>query len=242
MRTSRVKLRQALKLGWLLTMGVSMSANARFLGFGGTSWKEEVLLHDGSKIVVERMAERGGRHEIGQKPAYSEQSVRFILPVTGEAIEWEDRHSEDIGTASFLPMLVDIVNARPHLVVSPMGCLAYNKWGRPNPPYVVFRYENDHWIRIPLQELPRDISAPNLIISAPDIEVERLGKRLILVADIKRANAGFKQPEYRSILREPVRIGTEGSLVNCEELVFYKGAWVGPGDSIGKRMMDLKSK
>jgi hypothetical protein len=29
---------------------LSMSASAGLFGFGGTSWKEEVLLHDGRKI------------------------------------------------------------------------------------------------------------------------------------------------------------------------------------------------
>ena len=37
-----------------LLIATSMNANAGFLGFGGTSWKEEVLLHDGSKIIVNR--------------------------------------------------------------------------------------------------------------------------------------------------------------------------------------------
>ena len=50
--------------GWLmgvaLTLGLGMNANAGLFGLGGTSWKEEVLLHDGSKIVVERKVKRGG--------------------------------------------------------------------------------------------------------------------------------------------------------------------------------------
>jgi hypothetical protein len=50
------------------------------------------------------------------------------------------------------------------------------------------------------------------------------------------------EAELRSILREPVKRGAEGSAVNCDELVYYKGAWVGPGDSIGKRMMDRAKK
>ena len=72
--------------GLMLMMGVSMSACAGFLGFGGTSWKEEVLLHDGSKIIVERSVERGGRHEIGQKPPYKEQSLSFTMPGTNQTI------------------------------------------------------------------------------------------------------------------------------------------------------------
>jgi hypothetical protein len=44
----------------LMILGGGMSACAT--GGSGTSWKEEVLLHDGGKIVVERsVARHGGR-------------------------------------------------------------------------------------------------------------------------------------------------------------------------------------
>lgn len=62
MRTLHGMLKQVTKLGLILMMGLSMSAEAGLFGFGGTSWKEEVLLHDGSKIIVERSVELGGRH------------------------------------------------------------------------------------------------------------------------------------------------------------------------------------
>ena len=213
-----------------------------FLGFGGTSWTEDALLHNGTVVLVDRYVERGGRHEIGQKPPYREQQLQFKHPSTGKKVIWEDRKAEDIGTASFLPMLVDIVVNTPYVVATPMGCLSYNKWGRPNPPYVVFRYEGEHWTRIPLSDLPKEIIVPNLISSDPDIEIERLGKTHVTVDEVKRANSGFKQPEYKSILRTEVLVGSYGSSVNCEEMVYYKGAWVDPGDSIGKRMMDRSSK
>ena len=189
-------------IGLILTLGVSMSADAGLFGFGGTSWKEEVLLHDGSKIIVERTVERGGRHEVGQKSPYKEQSLNFIMPVTNQKVIWEDKFSEDIGTASFLPMLVDIVKDTAYLVASPMGCLSYNKWGRPNPPYVVFKYQDKEWKRIPLQELPAEIKTPNLIFSMPDIKVEESGKRFMSVEMIKAIIEDYKQPEYKTILRE----------------------------------------
>jgi hypothetical protein len=154
--------------GVFLMMGASVGAQAGLFGIGGVSWKEEVLLHDGSKIVVERKVERGGRHEIGQQPPYKVQSLSFTFPGTTQEIVWEDNFSEDVGSANFLPMLLDIRNTTSYLVVSPMGCLSYNKWGRPNPPYVVFRYQGKEWQRIPLQELPADIRSPNLIFSDPD--------------------------------------------------------------------------
>ena len=74
-------LKQIMKLELFLMMGVAMSACSQTM-----SWKEEVLLHDGSKIVVERSASRGGRHEIGQKPPFKDQQLRFTMPGTGKSI------------------------------------------------------------------------------------------------------------------------------------------------------------
>ena len=213
-----------------LALSMSVSACVTLSAFGGTSWKEEVLLHDGGKIVVTRSVDRGGRHEIGQKPPYKEQSLGFAIPNTSQNVKWEDHFSEDLGAANFLPMLLDIHNGIAYLVVSPMGCLSYNKWGRPNPPYVIFKYEGKAWQRIPLTELPSEITAPNLISSSPDIEVEKSGKRFISAEMIKQLNEGYKQPEYRSILREKVEPGGVGSSVNCEEMIRYKCGWGSPGE------------
>ena len=66
-------------LGAILAMGTVTSADAGLFGLGGTSWKEEVLLHDGSTILVDRSVVRGGRHEIGQQPPFKEQSLSFQL-------------------------------------------------------------------------------------------------------------------------------------------------------------------
>lgn len=175
------------KLKWLLRAiltlaamgGIGMNANAGLFGLGGTSWKEEVLLHDGTKIIVERSVERGGRHEIGQKPPIKEQSLSFTPHGASKPVTWEDRYSEDVGGANFLPMLLDVINGTPYLVTNPMGCLSYNKWGRPNPPYVIFKHDGTAWQRIPLQELPAKITTPNLIFSMPDIEAEKFGKGLV---------------------------------------------------------------
>ena len=70
-----------------------VSAKAGFFGIGGDCWQEEVLLHDGQKIVVTRTVERGGRHEIGQRPPYKEQELSFTLPGTGANITWVDHFS-----------------------------------------------------------------------------------------------------------------------------------------------------
>ena len=223
-------------IGLVLTLGASMTACSQ------TTWKEEVLLHDGQKIIATRTVERGGKSEIGQQAPIKQQSLAFTLPVTNEKVVWEDKFSEDIGGASFLPMQLDVHKDSAYVVAYPMGCLSYNKWGRPNPPYVVFKYQNKVWQRVPLQELPAVLTALNLIFSSPDIEAKKSGQAVISAEAIKALNAGHTQPEHKAILREPIKSGTYQSLVSCDEMIFYKGAWVGPGDSIGKRMMDRKSK
>jgi hypothetical protein len=86
--------------------------------------------------------------------------------------------------------------------------------------------------------LPAELKMPNLIFSSPDDEVEKSGKRFITAEMVEQMNQGFSQPEYKTILREAFAGAERG----CDEMVYYKGMWVGPGDSIGKRMMDRKSK
>ncbi len=186
-----------IRFGLILIAVASMSACSKEV-----SWKEEVLLHDGRKIIVERSVERGGRHEIGQRPPIKEQSLSFNMPGTNQRIMWEDKYSEDVGGGNFHPMLLEIFNDIVYVLVSPAGCLSYNKWGRPNPPYLLFEYNGKTWQRIRLQELPNEIKLPNLVISSPDDAAKNAMDSLLSVEMIKRENEGFKQPEYRTILRE----------------------------------------
>jgi hypothetical protein len=204
MRTSHRWLKRIATLGFLLTMGASMNASAGLFGIGGTSWKEEVLLHDGSKIVVERWHKRGGRHEIGSGPPIKEQGMTFEVPGTGKTVVWRDDYSEDVGSANFGILALHILNRTPYIVATPYGYLAYNKWGRPNPPYVIFKHGGIAWQRIQLSELPAEFKSINLVIgtSNNEKELDKLGK--VSVADIKKMNRYSNQPELSSILREAI--------------------------------------
>jgi len=199
----------------LMILGGGMSACA-----GGTSWKEEVLLHDGTKLVVERSAVRKGRHEIGQKPPIGEERLDFKHPVTGERIRWKDAYSDDVGMSNFGLLMLEIDSTTAYIVVEPRGCLSYNKWGRPNPPYVVFKYQDGDWKRIALQELPARFKTPNLILSSPDEKAKQAGTDLITAEMVSRINtpqaAWLKQPQYKTILREPLKPGSPG--VDCPDL------------------------
>ena len=229
------KLESITKIGLLLMMGANMSACA------STSWKEEVLLHDGGKIVVKRSQTYGGRHEIGQPPPIKEHTLTFAMPNTHKTITWVSEYGEDLGRTNFNLLAVHILNDTPYIAVSPNLCLSYNKWGRPNPPYVFFKYDGSAWQRIPLSEFPVEFKTINVVIDTYGHgDVDRAVRSgFISVNTVKELNSGYKQEEYKTIVRTPIKYeGPEG----CQELVYYKGAWVGPGDSIGKRMMDSRPK
>lgn len=195
----------------LMFLGGGMSACA----MGGTSWKEEVLLHDGSAIIVERTAKRHGRHEIGQRPPIGDQSVSFTMPKTNQRVVWKDEFSEDVNGANFNLMLLDMVQGTAYLLATPAGCLSYNKWGRPNPPYVIFKYQGGEWQRISLQELPAEIKRPNMLHASPDDVAEKSAKEGIVTATvIRKEKEEYRQPEYKTIVREALSRNARG-MTSC---------------------------
>jgi len=218
-------------IGLIVTVGVSTSACAGSLGIGGDSWKEEVLLHDGSKMIVERSQRYGGRHEIGQPPPIKEHTIVFTLPGTDKRIAWTSEYGKDIGRTDFILLAVHVLNGTPYIVAEPNLCLSFNKWGRPNPPYVFFKYDGKGWQRIPLEEFPVEFKTINVTLTLGRRDVEamvRLG--LVPSENIKERNSRLKQPEHKTILREAVKPGSLGSAVNCEEMFSDgKGGWLGAG-------------
>lgn len=225
----------------LLLITVTVGNAFVFLGFGNSvSWKEEVLLHDGQKIIVERSQSYGGRHEIGQSAPIKEQKIKFSLSGTNQTITWTSEYSKDIGRTNFDLLALHILKGTPYIVASPNLCLSYNKWGRPNPPYVVFKYDGREWRRIPLEEFPAEFTTINVTINTKGHEKEIVTEKLVSAEKIRKLNNSLPQPEYKTILREALTKERINEM--CEERVYYKGAWVGPGDSIGRRMMDQKSR
>ncbi|MGB3225130.1 MAG: hypothetical protein WBB23_20225 [Desulforhopalus sp.] len=202
-----------------------------FLGFGNSAnWKEEVLLHDGRKIIVERSLTHGGRGEIGQSPI-KEQAIKFALPGSKQSITWKDEYSEDIGRASFLVFALHLLDDTPYLVVSPHLCLAYNKWGRPNPPYVFLKYDGTTWQRIPLAEFPTEFNEINIAYKTIGDEKYLLEQRFVTAEMIKKLNSVAKRPEYKTIIRMAIETGNNSaSIVNCEAMIPNgRNGWIGLG-------------
>lgn len=224
----------------VVTTGTSLSAFG-FLGLGGDSWKEEVVLHDGSVLVVSRSQTYGGRREIGQTPPIREHTVRFSLPGSRETLTWVSEYGEELGRTNFDLIAVHVANGVPYVVATPNLCLSYNKWGRPNPPYVIFRYDGQAWQRIPLAELPAEFKTINVVVYLTDYQVAqmvRLG--LVTKETVAELNQRTVQAEFKNLVREPIPKGTHGSDVNCIELVLYKGSWIMPNDPIMRKILDQR--
>ena len=148
-----------------------------FLGFGANHWKEEVLQHDGSKIIVERTESYGGRREIGQSAPIREQEITFAIDPSSRKVSFKSEYSEDIGRANFILLALHLLNGTPYIIAKPNLCLSYNKWGRPNPNYVIFKYDGTSWNRIALQDLPGEFGEINLVVkeglnNSPSAEVQ----------------------------------------------------------------------
>lgn len=202
----------------IMTLGAIMNSCA--FG-GGASWKEEALLQDGRKIILVRSQTRGGRHEIGQDTPVDRHIITFVLPDTKKTITWESQFGLEPGQSSLIPLALDMVGGVPYLVATTAGCIAYNKWGRPNPPYVVFRFDGVVWQRILLANLPMEIKEANMVIGAFTLRDEARLKKYsgpIPAREIRKLNAEALNPNVlylRVFAREPVRVSVT---VDCPDL------------------------
>jgi hypothetical protein len=222
------KILRSLGLLLILTGGIGMNAEAGLFGMGGSSWKEEVRLHDGQKIVVERSQTYGGRSEPGQSGAgpIKEHRIQFTLPGTRQNITWASEYSQKAGRTHFNLLAVHVLDGVAYVVAEPNLCLAYNDWGRPNPPYVFFRYDGHAWQRIPLEQLPLEFKTINVAHNTLGRDAEELVRIGLVSTDkIKEMNRS-SNPVYREILREALTAG----LPECETLIWYKCGWGSPSE------------
>ena len=197
-----MKINLSLTLLFFLMMGASMDSDAGL--FGHTmSWKEEVLLHDGSKIIAERHYNLGGYPAIeSQERAALDVTVTFNLHGTNKRITWKTDFRDSQPEPNSLNLIrLDVVKGVPYIATYPAGCIAYNKWGRPNPPQILFKHENDQWKRIAWAELPTELvnAKANVIVGRP---AAKLLKSFYTVEGVNAANHDIHAPEYKTILRE----------------------------------------
>ncbi|MBI1285333.1 MAG: hypothetical protein GC183_13530 [Thiobacillus sp.] len=223
----------------LMALGCCMSACATGL-LGGDNWKEEALQYDGSTLVVERSQSYGGRAEIGQGAPIREYHLSFTLPGSRQTIEWESGYSEDVGRANLHPLALHVMNGTPYVITEPNLCLAYNKWGRPNPPYVIFKYDGQAWQRIPIEELPTQFKDMNLVNETKGDAKRLVEAGQVTPMEITKLNRDLQQPELKVILRTP--LSKERINQMCMEMVPYNGSWVMPNDPIARKYIDMQKR
>lgn len=201
----------------------SINACGYFGLFGEASWKEEVLLHDGSKIIVKRWQKTINVYSYEKSTLLQRQSLNFKHPKTREKIVWKDGQTEGIRNVNFRLLAFHIKDNTPYVITEAYDCFSYNKWGRPNPPYIIFKYEGEEWKRIAIHDLPLEVKSVNLMLNTTGhTEISTALRGLVTTQNIIK----LRRPPhamYKSIVRTPM----EG--VGCEELV-YKGrnrGWCG---------------
>lgn len=219
MRAHQMWLQRIAKLGWVFMLGSTISACSSTM-----QWKEEVKLHNGQVIVAERFFNLGGYPGLESHNRMAlDETVTFNLP-NSKRIVWKTDFRNTVPEPNSLNHFrFDIVNGVPYLATYPAGCIAYNKWGRPNPPQVLFKYEGDQWQRITLAELPPELigATANVIVGSPD---ERILKSFYTVEGVNGVNHDISTAEYKTILREPIRSAGQG----CGELIRKgNGGWEG---------------
>lgn len=184
---------------WLM---VSAAVLAGCAG-GGRYWKEEVVLPDGHVLMVERTHTLGSQFggeisDINRPPPAVGFTVAIPLPQGGKAL-WE-------GDRSLSPLAVGLKDGAAYLAASPRTCPDYDRWGRPVPPYVFFKYANDAWHRISVAEFPAEIGMANLMIGTDSLQsVREIEHGLVSAEVIRRRNRDTSQ-HRRNIYRS----GTTG--------------------------------
>lgn len=140
------------------------------LAIGSESTVEDVALHDGRHINVERSVTRptifkildpffglpiAPRTDIGG-PIYS---LKFKNPNTQETITWQ-------GKQYYTPVLLDIVNGTPYLVVNGFTSKETEEiYGCPELPYFYLKYESrlfGKWVPISQEKVPDVLRISNL--------------------------------------------------------------------------------
>lgn len=212
-------------IGLILTSGISMNAQAGFFGIGGhtMNWKEEVLLHDGQIIVAERFYNLGEYPAIDSRErAALDQTVTFSLPGSNQKITWKTDYRDSEPEANSLGLILfDVVKGIPYIATYPAGCIAYNKWQRPNPPQIFFKYENNQWKRIALAEFPVELRKANVIVGSP---ASKLLQPFYNQKQVKEENQDVGQ-KYSVIQRQEI----ENAYGGCPVLKRIDGGWASPG-------------
>lgn len=190
-----------------LALLLLLVACTQVMGFSARTerWTEDVALHDGRQIRVEREVEWTAEIVLTDPffglptlPHISKNwpdkfHIRFKHPDTQENIVWQ-------GEQHYRPVVLDLVDGVPYLVV--YGRVTKKTeaiYGCPELPYIYLKYESEFvgtWSPVPVEKAPEELQRANLSLSYPDFGSD--SRRNLSPADIQRAmpkSSGYFQSE-----------------------------------------------
>ena len=154
------------------------------------TWQEEVKLNDGRVIVVTQ--KKRCTNAVKGKDYYGpyigciarETWLTINLPeFSAQPIVWHEKLD---------PRILNIHNGRLYVVGIPPTGYEFNLWGKPQPPYIGFVWEDGQWRRLLFVEIPEAVYDTNMLIES----IPRDGKDYLTWAT-KQSIAFNGAPEYR---------------------------------------------
>lgn len=132
------------------------------------SWQEEVKLNDGRVIVVTQKRRCEGAYT-GQNYASCIEREAWLtvkLPELGnQEVVWHE---------NLTPMMLNMHNDRLYVVAMPPTGREFDLYGKPQPPYLGYLFEQGRWKRIPFNEIPEAIYDTNLVIDGAQLKTKFL--------------------------------------------------------------------
>lgn len=190
------------KKRWAIAISLMiLESNMNACAMGGASWKEEVLLHDGRKLFVERSQTYGGYGwPLSKDRILEKEEWEFPVPGSDRKVTWKSDFRSPPKGDSLTLLQLNFLEGVPYVATSPAGCLSYNHWKRPNPPYVLFKHDGKAWRQIPLSAFPAVFKESNVHVGSP---IKAMRKDVITVEMIKEEHRNL-EPYLREIMRDPL--------------------------------------
>lgn len=139
-----------------------------FAGPDYRTWQEEVKLNDGRVIVVTQKRRCQSAYTGGNFTNCIEREAWLIVKLP------EFGNQEMVWHEKLKPKILNIHNGRLYIVGFPPTGLKFDLYGKPQPPYIGFMFENGQWKRIPFEAIPEAIYDTNLVQDGSLVKVKFL--------------------------------------------------------------------
>jgi hypothetical protein len=157
----------------LIPLTLTMLAACSSKAFEPFDWKEEILLHDGRKVIAERVDTYGGPREPSQsEPNTKDRTIKFADPS-----DPKKTYTHKItGSSNYL--MLDFHEGKPWLVVR-VGPFSTDT-RCPIGTYDTYSWSGAQWVQGAFKERPKVFSKPNMATTYTVDEPERRRKGQIL--------------------------------------------------------------